>query len=435
MQSFITEQYNRLSVHVMPTSQYANCYLHLGIVNEQGRIPSAVFAVIVRLLFRQDSLGKRKLQQQLWSMYADELRCELEQKGETQLASIRLRIPAGLLPGTEMRTLDALKLLADMMFEPSLKGGFDFDEAQIQEELVWAEHHADYDVSNWDKVVQGRSVEWLGYAERSRDADLEQLQLCVRNGKLQEWYREVLCSPIHIYVIGDFQSDVMIAQVMETFVPLLVTAEGRAIPSVIGHGQPTERREEGEMMLELMDVQQCKINVTFTTGLTYGSSDYPALFLFHSLFGATPASRLQSELRERKQWVYQIYSTLDDYRGTLHVTTGTSSEYVTEVLEAIDAEWLRICSGDIQEVELNRAIQNVMHYVQVGYDLPEQVVNLHIDRMLNRVQMTTPQFLEAISCVTAEQVAEVASGMKKAVTWILYPESEYSAPVQEVTHE
>lgn len=58
MQSFITEQYNRLSVHVMPTSQYANYYLHLGIVNEQGRIPSAVFAVIVRLLFRQDSLGK-----------------------------------------------------------------------------------------------------------------------------------------------------------------------------------------------------------------------------------------------------------------------------------------------------------------------------------------------------------------------------------------
>ncbi|WP_340015463.1 insulinase family protein [Paenibacillus sp. FSL K6-1318] len=434
MQSFISEQYNRLSVHVMPTRKYANDYLHLCIVNEQGRIPSAVFAVIVRLLFRQDSLGKRKLQQQLWSMYADELRCELEQKGETQLASIQLRIPTGLLPGTEARTRDALKLLADMMFEPSLRGGFDFNEVQIQEELAWAEHHAGYDVSDWDKVVQGRSLEWLGYVGRSREADLEQLQHCVRDGKLQQWYREVLCSPIHIHVIGDFQSDVMIAQVMETFLPSVVTAEGGETPSVIGY-QPTERLEEGEMMLELMDVQQCKINVTFTTGVTYGSPDYPALFLFHSLFGATPASRLQSKLRERKQWVYQIYSTLDNYRGTLHVTTGTSSGYVTEVLEAIDAEWLRICSGDIQEVELNRAIQNVMHYVQVGYDLPEQVVNLHIDRLLNQVQMTTPQFLEAISCVTAVQVAEVASGMKKAVTWILYPESEYSAPVQEVTHE
>jgi len=418
----------------MPTSKYANYYLHLGIVNEQGRIPSAVFAVIVRLLFRQDSLGKRKLQQQLWSMYADELRCELEQKGETQLASIRLRIPAGLLPGIEARTRDALKLLANMMFEPSLKGGFDFNEGQIQEELVWAEHHAGYDVSDWDKVVQGRSLEWLGYVGRSRDADLEQLQQCVRDGELQQWYREVICSPIHIHVIGDFQSDVMIAQVIETFLPSVVKAEGGETLSVIEH-QPTERLEEGEMMLELMDVQQCKINVTFTTGVTYGSSDYPALFLFHSLFGATPASRLQSELRERKQWVYQIYSTLDDYQGTLHVTTGTSSGYVTELLEAIDAEWLRICSGDIQEVELNRAIQNVTHYVQVGYDLPEQVVNLHIDRLLNRVQMTTPQFLEAISCVTSEQVAEVASGMKKAVTWILYPESEYSAPVQEVSHE
>ncbi|WFR63268.1 insulinase family protein [Paenibacillus amylolyticus] len=436
MQSFITEQYNRLSVHVMPTSQYANAYLHLSIMNEQGRIPSAVFAFIVRLLFRQDSLGKRKLQRQLWSMYTDELRCDLQQKGETQLASIRLRIPAGVLPGTEARTLDALKLLADMLFEPSRKGGFDFDEAQIQEELAWAEHHAGYDVSDWDKVVRGRSLEWLGYAGRSSNTELNQLQHCVHDGELQEWYQEVLCSPLHIHVIGDFQSDVMIAQVMETFLPSVMEAERGVTPSVIGHGhQPTESREEGEIMLELMDVQQCKMNVAFTTGVTYGSPDYPALFLFHSLFGASPASRLQFELREVKQWVYQIYSTLDDHRGTLHVTTGTSSGYVTEVLEAIDAEWLRICRGDIQEVQLNRAIQNVMHYVQVGYDLPEQVVDLHIDRVLNRVQMTTPQFLEAISCVTSEQVAEVAAGMKKAVTWIFYPESEYSAPVQEVSYE
>ncbi|WP_336764200.1 M16 family metallopeptidase [Paenibacillus sp. USHLN196] len=435
MQSFITEQYNRLSVHVMPTSKYANRYFHLGIVNEQGRIPPAVFAVIVRLLFRQDSRGKTDLQQHLWFMYADDLRCELEQKGENQLASIRLRIPAGALPGTEARTLDVLKLLADLLFGSNLKGGFDFDEAQIQEELAWAEHHAGYDVSQWDKVVRGRSLEWLGYAGRSRDDDLEHLQRSVRDGELQQWYREMLCSPLHIHVIGDFQADEMIAQVMETFLPSVITAKGEVTPPVIGNNQPVEHREEGEMMLELMDVQQCKINVTFTTEVTYGSSDYPALFLLHSLFGATPASRLQSELRERKQWVYQIYSTLDDYRGTLHVTTGTSSGYVTEVLEAIDAEWLRICSGDIQEVELNRAIQNVMHYVQVGYDLPEQVVNLHIDRLLNQVQMTTPQFLDAISGVTAEHVAVVASGMKKAITWILYPESEYSAPVQEVTHE
>lgn len=150
-------------------------------------------------------------------------------EGETQLASIRLRIPAGLLPGTDARTLDALKLLADMMFEPSLKGGFDFDEAQIQEELAWAEHHAGYDVSNWDKVVQGRSLEWLGYTERSRDADVEQLQHCVHDGELQQWYREVLCSPLHIHVIGDFQSDVMIAQVMEAFLPSVVAAEGEKL--------------------------------------------------------------------------------------------------------------------------------------------------------------------------------------------------------------
>ncbi|PQP83658.1 hypothetical protein C0Q44_02925 [Paenibacillus sp. PCH8] len=437
MQSFITEQCNHLSVHAMPTRKYVNRYLHLGIVNEQGRIPPVVFAVIVQLLFKVSSgtAGNGQLQQHLWSMYADEIRCELEHKGETQLASIRLHLPADVLPRAEARTHDALKLLAEMLFGLGDKGGFDFNEAQIQEEITWAEHHAGYDVSEWDKVVRGRCLEWMGYAGRARNDELEQLHRSVRDGELQQWYREVLRCPLHIHVIGDFQPDVMIAQVMNIFLPSVVKAEEGVIPPVMGNDRPAEHREEGEMMLELMDVQQCKINVAFTTGVTYTSSDYPALFLFHSLYGATPASRLQYELRERKQWVYQIYSTLDDYRGTLHVTTGTSSGYVTDVLEAIDAEWLRICSGDITEAELNRAIQNVMHYVQVGYDLPEQVVTLHMDRLLNHVQMTTPQFLEAISGVTSEHVAEVASGMKKAVTWIMYPESEYSVSVQEVNHE
>ncbi|MGC5775324.1 M16 family metallopeptidase [Paenibacillus pabuli] len=432
MQSFITDQHNQLSVHVMPTRQYVSRYIHLSIVNEQGRIPAAVFMVIVRLLFnpRRGSPDKRQLLQRLWTCYMDGLGCDFEYKGDAQLASIRLRTPGSLLPRLETRTKEALGLLAELLLGPVSNDGFDFDETLVQEEIGWAEHHAGYDVSEWDKVVRGRCLEWLGYADQGRDAELEKLRDCVRDGELPEWYREVLRCPIHIHVIGDFEPDPMIAHVLAAFRALneVEGAAGDKQASYLTHDpQTAERREADELMMELVDVQQCKINVAFTTGVGFGSSNYPALFLFHSLFGATPASRLQYRLRERKQWVYQIYSTLDDYRGTLHVTTGTSSGYVTEVLEAIDAEWLQLCSGDIQEQELHRAIQNVLHYVQVGYDLPEQVITLHIDRLLNQVSMTTPQFLDAIAGVTSEQVAEVAAGMKKEVTWILYPESEYSA--------
>ncbi|MDK8193019.1 insulinase family protein [Paenibacillus sp. UMB7766-LJ446] len=430
MQSFITEQRNQLSVHVMPTRQFASRYIHLSIVNEQGRIPAAVFMVIVRLLLNPypGLLDKRQLRQHLWSLYADEPECNFEYKGDAQLASIRLRTPGGVLPLPEVRTEEVLELLAELMLWPVSNG--EFDEMQVQEEIRWAEYHAGYDISEWDKVVRGRCLEWLGYAERGRATELEKLRHCVREGELLQWYREVLRCPIHVHVIGDFEPDPMIRLVLSAFQALDEAEVGRddkRAPIPTREHQTAEPREEGELMMELMDIQQCKINVAFDTGVHYGASNYPALFLFHSLFGASPASRLQCGLREQKQWVYQIYSTLDDYRGTLHVTTGTSSGYATEVLEAIDAEWLKLCSGDIHQRELNRAIQNVMHYVQVGYDLPEQVVTLHLDRLLHQVHMTTPQFLDAIAGVTSEQVAEVASGLKKAVTWILYPESEYSA--------
>jgi len=432
MQSFITEQRNQLSVHVMSTRQYASRYIQLSIVNEQERIPAAVFMVVVRLLLNQcqNPLAEGHPRRRLWSLYADEPGCNFEYKGDAQLAFVRLRTPGNVMPWPEARTKDIVEMLSELMLQPASNGGFDIDEAQIQEEIKWAENHAGYDVSEWDKVVRGRCLEWLGYAERGRASELEKLRHCVREDELLQWYREVLRCPIHIHVIGDFEPDPMIALVLSAFRTL--DEEGRRMddkraPIVTREDESAAQREEGELMMELIDVQQCKINVAFATGVDYGTSNYPALFLFHSLFGATPASRLQYRLREQKQWVYQIYSTLDDYRGTLHVTTGTSSGYASEVLEAIDEEWLKLCNRDIRERELHRAIQNVTHYVQVGYDLPEQVIALHIDRLLNRVQMTTPQFLDAIAEVTSEQVAEVASGLKKAVTWILYPECEYSA--------
>ncbi|WP_315794361.1 insulinase family protein [Paenibacillus sp. BIC5C1] len=432
MRSFITEQRNQLSVHVMSTRQYASRYIQLSIVNEQERIPAAVFMVIVRLLLNQfqNPLDEAHPRRHLWTLYADEPGYNFEYKGDAQLASIRLRTPGEVLPLPEERTKEALELLEELMLWPVSSDDFDFDEVQVQEEIKWAENHAGYDVSEWDKVVRGRCLEWLGYAERGRASELEKIGHCVQEGELLKWYREVLRCPIHIHVIGDFEPDPMIALVLSAFRTLTEAAGGmddKRTAIVTRNHQSAVRREEGELMMELMDVQQCKINVAFATGVDYGASNYPALFLFHSLFGATPASRLQYGLREQKQWVYQIYSTLDDYRGTLHVTTGTSSGYAAEVLEAIDEEWLKLCNGDIRDQELHRAIQNVMHYVQVGYDLPEQVITLHIDRLLNRVQMTTPQFLDAIRAVTSEQVAEVASGLKKAVTWILYPDSEYSA--------
>ncbi|WP_337034914.1 M16 family metallopeptidase [Paenibacillus illinoisensis] len=429
MQSFVTEQRNALSVHALPTCKYMNRYIHLSIVNERGRIPAAAFSVILRLLFNysRGGLANRHTQQQLWSLYADQLTCDVEFKGDTQIASIRLRLPDGTLSHAGERTKESIELLAHLLFGPAVNGRFDYDETQYEEELAWVEHHTGCRTSDWDHVVRERCLSWLGYVEHSIEAELSELRRCIHDGELYPWYRELLRCPMHIHVIGDCIPEAMTAHIFATF-PILEDTARKEVPLfATSQGTPLSRKEDGEFMLELMDIQQSKLNVAFTTGIEYGSAAYPALFLFHSVFGATPASRLQLGLRERKQWVYQIYSTLDDYRGALHVTTGTSSGRVTDVLEEIDAEWMRLCNGDIPEHELHRAIQNIIHYVQVGYDLPDQVVSLHMDRLLHGVQMTTPQFLEAISDTSSKQVAEVASGMKKEVTWILFPKHEYSA--------
>lgn len=452
MQSFTTERRNNLSVHVLPTQQYANDYVQINLINAQQTIPSAIFVMIVRLLMNSCRRfpSNRLLQQQLWSLYGAELTCRFDYKGDTQIASITMRIPRitedKLITGTQMEALhSALQLLAGLLYDPAVDDHGMFEEMQVQDEMAWTEQHIAHDGTDWDKVVQSRCLEWMGYEGQNRQLALDELRHCVISHELCRHYQALIQIPIHVHVLGDIYPGRIMDLIWEQFEcgnrevfkrccsereselhPINTQYPGE--DEVEGRqGNPAEQREAEAMMMELLDIQQCKINVTYSTDIRYGSALYPALFVFHTLFGATPASRLQVELRERSQLVYQVTSTLDDFRKTLHITTGTSSANVTAVLEGIDMEWKRICDGDVSERELYTAVQNVMHYVQVGFDLPHQVITNHMDQVLSESQMTTVQFLEEIAEVTPERVASVATELRKEVTWILYPESEYSA--------
>ncbi|MFX3648393.1 MAG: M16 family metallopeptidase [Paenibacillus sp.] len=433
MQSFTTERRNNLSVHMLPTQQYANHYVQINLINTQQTIPSAIFVMIVRLLMNSCRRfpSNRLLQQQLWSLYGAELTCRFDYKGDTQIASITMRIPHitddKLITGTQIEAIhSALQLLAGLLYDPAVDDHGMFEEMQVQEEMAWTEHHIAHDGTDWDKVVQSRCLEWMGYEGQNRQFALEELQHSVGSYELYQHYQTLIHNPIHIHVLGDIHPGRIKDLIWEQF-GCVNTPYPREEEVEERQGDPGEQREAGAMMMELLEIHQCKINVTYRTGIRYGSAWYPALFVFHTLFGATPASRLQVGLRERSPLVYQVTTTLDDFRETLHITTGTSSANVTDVLEGIDTEWKRICDGDVSERELYTAVQNVMHYVQVGFDLPHQVITNHMDQMLSGSQMTTAQFLEEIARVTPEEVAFVATRLRKEVTWILYPESEYSA--------
>ncbi|MGN7415576.1 insulinase family protein [Paenibacillus sp. SAF-068] len=433
MQSFTTERRNNLSVHVLPTQQYANHYVQINLINTRKIIPSAIFVMIVRLLMNSCRRfpSNRLLQQHVWSLYGAELTCHFDYKGDTQIAAITMRIPRvtddKLITGTQIETIhSAVQLLADMLYDPAIDDQGMFEEMQVQEEMAWTEHHIAHDGTDWDKVVQSRCLEWMGYEGQNRQSALDELRHSVVSHKLHQYYQTLLRNPIHIHVLGDIHPGRIMDLIWEQF-GCGFTPDSREEEVEERQGNPGEPREAEAMMMELLDIHQCKINVTYRTGIRYGSALYPALFVFHTLFGATPASRLQVGLRERSPLVYQVISTLDDFRETLHITTGTSSANVTDVLEGIDTEWKRICDGDVSEMELYIAVQNVMHYVQVGFDLPHQVITNHMDQMLSDSQMSTAQFLKEIAEVTPERVASVATKLRKEVTWILYPESEYSA--------
>jgi zinc protease len=139
--------------------------------------------------------------------------------------------------------------------------------------------------------------------------------------------------------------------------------------------------------------------------------DFDGLFVLNTILGGYFGSRLMSNLREKKGFTYNIYSTLDTYAldGCLYIATEVSPDKAEATRKAIFAEMKKLRTQPVDAEELAMVRNYLLGMLLNGLDGPMNTSDLvrslvteglaweRFDQLVATIRNISPAELQALA--------------------------------------
>ncbi|MBK6994015.1 MAG: insulinase family protein [Lewinellaceae bacterium] len=139
--------------------------------------------------------------------------------------------------------------------------------------------------------------------------------------------------------------------------------------------------------------------------------DFNGLVVLNTVLGGYFGSRLMTNIREKKGFTYNIYSTVDAYLsdGCLYIATEVSPEKSASAVRAIFREMKKLRENPVPEEELSMVRNYILGMLLNGLDGPinssDMVRNLIVE---NQSPEKFEALVQTIRCITAEDLQALA---------------------------
>lgn len=234
-----------------------------------------------------------------------------------------------------------------------------------------------------------------------RLGETEDVAAITPQGLYAHWETILRESPVELFYVGSEDAETVAALAKRIFV-------GAHRCPVSLPVQTDYHPVEGTDETKTQDVNQGKLCMGFTTGITCRDPGYSALRVFNTVFGGGMTSKLFSHIREKLSLCYAIGSSQIGTKGLITVSAGIDSHSDTLVRQEILAQ-LELCrQGAITPEELLSAKQELRRVLQGVQDSPGAIESYYSAGALVGPDLTPEAWLEEIEQVTAEDVQAVA---------------------------
>ena len=181
---------------------------------------------------------------------------------------------------------------------------------------------------------------------------------------------------------------------------------------------------QGGTHFETMDINQGKLSMGFTTSVTNRHPDFAAMQVFNAVYGAGMTSKLFVNVREKLSLCYYAGSAYYGSKGIVTVSSGIDeSNYETARAEIL--RQLRLTAeGQITEAELSAAKQGIISGLRSVPDAPGALENFYGTASIAGMRYDLPAYIEAISAVTARDVARCAASVRLHTVFFLKGEAK-----------
>ena len=321
------------------------------------------------------------------------------------------------LPGDKVLE-PMIDFLRELLLEPCLEDGVfrdDFVESEKKNLIATIESDLnDKRVYAMNRMLRNMcradalGIPRLGYTEWVAAATPE---------SLYSHYRKILReSRIDICYVGSAPS----WQVANLLKPILnaLDRDYKALPAQTPFYDAGPSNE-----VEHMDVAQAKLCMGYTTPITIGTEEFAAMQVMNSIFGAGMTSKLFQNVREKLSLCYSIGTTYYSAKGLVTLSAGIDAAKEEEAKAEIAAQLEAVCRGEITQNEMAAAREAILSGLRGIHDSPGAIENYYASAALSGLTWSPAEYMEHISAVTAEQVAQAARTLKLHTTYILKGES------------
>ncbi|MCL2227195.1 MAG: insulinase family protein [Oscillospiraceae bacterium] len=415
-----------ISLTCISTDKFKTGCLTINLIGALRRETASLSALLPRVLRRGSANhpDMAHISTALDELYGTRIEPLIRKKGELHCVGLYTDFPDDrFLPGEQNILEEAATLIGEMLTSPNLQNGI-FRKDYVESEKI----NLVDDIRAAINDKRGYAIDRLlmemcaGEAYGVRRLGSEEEAQAITPESLTEHYRKLLAeSRIEVLYCGSADPNRVIAALRNALSGL----EGRKstpIPETKILLSPP--KDSPKRFSEAMDVSQGKLTIGFRVGRSMENPNYPALIVFNSIYGGSITSKLFLNVREKLSLCYYASSMLDKHKGIMLVASGVDFSKFETALDEIMDQLEHIKNGEISQWELLSAKQYVITSLKSAMDRPGGLDELYFDSTVSAVPYDPVDVCDKVDEVTAEQIIEIASGIKPDMTFFLTGLSE-----------
>jgi predicted Zn-dependent peptidase len=171
--------------------------------------------------------------------------------------------------------------------------------------------------------------------------------------------------------------------------------------------------------IEISDVSQVKLTLGYYTNIKPTDNKIFSLMLYNNILGYGMNSKLFKSVREKRGLVYDIFSALDVYKGTLIISCGLDADDSDKVIKEINHQIERMKKGLIKSSELISAKKFLVTNYLYQKDYPSNTISFFLDTLFSGVDYNIDTYINKINNVGKEDIIECSKNIHLGAIYII----------------
>ncbi|WP_043933293.1 EF-P 5-aminopentanol modification-associated protein YfmF [Bacillus sp. EB01] len=206
---------------------------------------------------------------------------------------------------------------------------------------------------------------------------------------------------LDLYVVGDVDEEEVQSLAGELF-----TFKARNPKEL--NDKSYAQKEAEQVIKEVQDVKQGKLNIGYRTKTFYGDKDYYALQVFNGIYGGFSHSKLFINVREKASLAYYAASRLESHKGLMMVMSGIDLKNFDQAVGIIKEQMDEMKKGNFTDAELEQTKAVIVNQLLETIDTNRGIVEILYHNVVAGVNLTLDEWIAGMNETTREEIVAIA---------------------------